>query len=227
MRRTAVAIFLAVFAFGAIAYWGPWWSDERPVITANPTLYSLGERSLVTVPAGGRACIDPVPFGPAAERVQVIVNVAQRPRDTPPLRVEARAPGYSATGRLPAYPAKVDDARLEAAIPPAPRDVEGTLCLVPEGDRPVRLVGTKEGNGQTRAVTTVDGRDLGEEDITVTLLEARPRPVSDHFGSMLRRMSGLTDGLAPVWLLWPLALLVALGLPVLAAVAYVRSLPQR
>ena len=225
MRRTAVVVFLAVFAFGAVAYWGPWWSDERPVITANPTLESIGPRSIVTIPAGGRACIDPVPFGPTAERVQVIVNVMRKPGDAPPLRVEARAPGYSATGGVSSYTANVDDARVEAAIPPAPRNVEGTLCLVPEGGKPIRLAGTKDRNGQTPAVTTVNGRDLGQEDITVTLLEAKTRPVSDHFGSMLRRMSGMTDGLAPVWLLWPLALLVAVGLPVLVAVAYVRSLP--
>jgi hypothetical protein len=221
MARTAaiaaVVLMLLVLPFSGV----PFVFDKRQSIAASPSLSGFFSAKNIRVPADKRACIGPVPFDRPTQIVQVLV--AAPPRGKPsPLRFTASAPGYSSTASVDRY----SPGAVQAPIATPPRYVEGQVCVLNRGLRPIALVGTDEPRSQTFAGTTVDGK-LQKVDAALILLPANQQSLADHFGSLLRRASNLTGGLAPVWLLWPIALLAALGLPAGAVTALVLSMRPR
>ena len=136
-----------------------------------------------------------------------------------------RSGGYRATGRFAGYApggASVAMARLSQAPPQA---ADGQLCLHNTGHRAIGLVGTGEPESVTLPVTYVGDKPPGEIDPAITFISPPQRSLVQQAGTILDR-AGLFTGVIAGWLMWPLAVLFILGLPVGAAWALLLSARQ-
>src|SRR4051794_3645099 len=213
----ALALLLAALPFTAV----PFVTKKRQSIAASPSLSGFSVNKNVRVPGGERACVSPVPFDRPTQIVQLLVAPQKRAQPSP-LEVTASGPGYLSTASLERW----TPGAVQFPIA-APRNyAEGRVCLLNRGRRSIELVGTDESRSQTFAATRVDGKPQ-TVDVSLMLLPARQQSLADHFGSLLRRASALTGGLAPPWLLWPIALVAVAVLPVGAVAALVLSMRPR
>jgi hypothetical protein len=221
MARTAaiaaVVLFLIALPFSGV----PFVFEKRQSIAASPSLSGFAANKNIRVRGGERACVSPVPFDRPTQVAQFLIAPQKRGRQSP-LEVTASAPGYVSTASLERW----TPGAVQFAIA-APRGyAEGQVCLLNRGRRTIELVGTDEPRSQTFAATRVDGKPQ-TADAALLLLPREQQSLADHFGSLLRRASALTGGLAPAWLLWPIALLAAVALPVGAVTALVLSMRTR
>jgi hypothetical protein len=132
------------------------------------------------------------------------------------------APGYRATLAVPGgYPG----GGVALPIAPPRRAEIGTACFVNRGSTTALLDGTTEPRTVSRSRTQIDGRTV-VGDIGLTFLEARPTSLLEHMGEIFDHASNLTDTLVPAWLIWVLAVLVALGVPAAVVTALWRSLRE-
>lgn len=228
-RVVVVAVALLVFVAGAVRWFVPSVTSQRPDIVGTPSLDGKDVRSQVPLPAGRVACIRPLPLDPSVHEVRLLLQaVGSRP--VPELRLTATAPGgYRATARFAGYratPAEPVTARLSSA---APRAEDGQMCIRNAGRRAVGLVGTYEPESLTLPATFVDGKPAGEVDPAVTFFSGESHSIVQHAGTIADRAAGFT-GVLPSWLMWPLLLAVLLGIPLgtLAAVVLAgRGTPRR
>ena len=153
------------------------------------------------------------------------MHAPARPGPAPALRIVAAAPGYRATAGVGGYPRSAD-APVTATLAPAPRAVEGRLCVTPSGGR-VELVGTNEPRSQTLMQVAVDGDKVAGIDVALTLTRGQTATFTGHLGTIADRTSALTGGLVPAWLAWILLVLAAVATPVLALAAFGLSLRDR
>ena len=149
-----------------------------------------------------------------------------RGRLAPTVNLTMTGPGrYRATGRFAGYApggASVAMARLSQAPPQA---ADGQLCLHNTGHRAIGLVGTGEPESVTLPVTYVGDKPPGEIDPAITFISPPQRSLVQQAGTILDR-AGLFTGVIAGWLMWPLAVLFILGLPVGAAWALLLSARQ-
>jgi hypothetical protein len=215
MPRRAAAVVavvgLALVAAGALIEWRPFLTRDRAVVTATPSLSGLFERAEVPVRPREVACVSPVPISRTTGRVQLALTTLTSPRPQPLVVTAEGAGGYRSRIRAASYPVGPASG-VDVPIRPPARDVVGRVCVRNAGRRRIALIGTTETRSLTGATTTVDGRRR-RADVALTLLEATPRSLLDRAGKVLDRASAFTGGLAPTWLLWPLTVLLAAGVP--------------
>jgi hypothetical protein len=224
-RVLGPALVLVTFAIGALWFYVPHVTESHANVISTPSLVGYQTSKQVVVRRGQQACIAPVPLEPALRTVRMILQA--RGAQAAPLDVELRAPGYRGTGRMAGYqPGK--PVNVETAVTPAPpRDVDGTLCLRNTGPRAVGLVGTDEALSTTVPATTLDGKPAGEVDPAITFLGGPPQSILSRAGTILGRASDFTGGFLPMWLLWPLTILLVLAAPLaLAWALYVALDPE-
>jgi hypothetical protein len=218
MRRFRLAIpiaapvlVIAVYLAGALHWYRPFLTQERTAVAGTPSLEALYSLKEVPLSTGQRACITPLPLDPDVRNVRLVLHPGGS--GAVPLSFTLRAPGYVGRGRFTGYPAGAT-VPVIAPVSPAPAlTADGTLCVRNEGRHTVGLVGTDEPQSVSLPATSVDGKTPGAVDPAVTFLDGPPSSVLDLAGKILGRASDFTGGAAPVWLLWPLALLVVLGVP--------------
>jgi hypothetical protein len=223
-RLLGPALVLVAFGIGALWFYVPHLTEDHPNVLSTPSLVGFQTSKQVVVRRGQQACIAPVPLEPALRSVRMVLQA--RGAQASPLEVELRAPGYRGTGRFTGYRAG-GAVSVEAAVSPAPpRDVDGTLCLRNAGRRAVGLVGTDEPLSVTLPATTIDGKPAGEVDPAITFLGGPPQSMMSRAGTILARASNFTGGYVPLWLLWPLAVLLVLAAPLTLAWALYVSLDR-
>jgi hypothetical protein len=66
----------------------------------------------------------------------------------------------------------------------------------------------------------VDGKSAGPIDPALAFLDGPPRSLLSQAGTVLGRASDFTGGVVPLWLLWPLTVLLVLAVPVAVALAF-------
>jgi hypothetical protein len=221
MRKLAAALVLVVFAVGALLWYVPWLTEQRTIVASTPSLDGISSRAQVKLPGGKEACIRPVPLDRNVREVQMLLDT--RGNRTPPVDLTITGPGgYRATGRFAHY-APGDATLVVARLSQAPLEAaDGQLCLHNTGRRAIGLVGTSEAESVTVPVTYVGDKPPGEIDPALTFLAGKQRSLAQQAGTILHR-AGLFTGALPGWLMWPLALLFVLGLPVGAAWALLVS----
>lgn len=221
MPKLAAALVLVVFAIGALLWYAPWLTEQRVVPASTPSLEGISSRAEVKLPGGKTACIRPVPLDPNVREVQMLLDT--RGKRAPAVDLTMTGPGgYRATGRFAGYApsdASLVMTRLSQAPPQA---ADGQLCLHNTGRRAIGLVGTGEPESVTLPVTYVGDKPPGEVDPAITFLSGKQRSLAQQAGTILDR-AALFTGAIPGWLMWPLALLFALGLPLGAAWALLLS----
>jgi hypothetical protein len=224
MRRLiAPAVALVVVFAGAVHWLVPHLTAQRPVVTSTPSLQGQWSLNEVKVRSGQRACIAPLPLDPGVREVQMLVH--GHGSAPAPIAIELSGPGY--TGR-----ARFDNYIVSAATPvqaqfdrPPSGSTDGTMCLRNLGRHSIGLVGTSEPESLSLPATTVDGRPAGEIDPAITFLSGEHRSTLQRASTIFDRAAGFT-GVVPAVLMWPLALLVFLGIP-LGAVAALYLAPRR
>ena len=221
-RITAVVI-LVVFAFGTLRWFVPFVSGDRTVITSSPSLAGVFSSNQVRVKPRAVLCVAPVPFDPASQLVRLNVTSARR---ASPLAIEARGPGYVARTRLAHY-ALGTGVGVSAPLTAPRREVSGSLCVRNAGRSSVSLTGTQEPRSLVAAQTTLDGKVLPAQGIAVSFFAARPAALDARAGTIAGHVSALAGGLLPTWLLWPLAVLFLVGLPLLTAAVFLVRDPER
>jgi hypothetical protein len=221
-RLLGPIVLLATFTVGALWFYVPHLTEVHPNVLSTPSLVGFQTSKQIVVRRGQQACISPVPLEPALRTVRMVLQARSTPAS--PLELELRAPGYRGTGRFAGYQAG-GAANAEASVSPAPpRDADGTLCVRNAGRRAVGLVGTDEPLSTTLPATALDGKPTGDIDPAITFLGGPPQSMLGRAGTILGRASDLTGGFVPLWLLWPLTLILVLGAPLALAWALYSSL---
>jgi hypothetical protein len=221
MRKSLLVAALGIFAVWFLVKGLPFLLHDRPAIWQTPTSTPQTAADLLPVTAtpGGQLCVDGMPWAPQARYVQVTLLPGVH-RTAPAVDVVASAPGYRATGRIPA--GLRQNAKAYVKIAPAPREVNGTLCLVNRGARPLAFYGVPR-NGRLPAPVkvTLDGVPFADRQVSVTLLTNPSQPILGRLGDILDHVAAFRPLAA--WEVWLLALALVLGTPVAVAVALARA----
>jgi hypothetical protein len=191
---------------------------DRDLVAATPSPRPVFKVTPIDVPAGEPICIRDVTIPADARQIRFEVDSLGAPG--PALEIEARAAGYRALVRVPAGYA--DDALVVEAMTPPAHDVLGTVCVRHGGTRAIALVGTTEERTLSRPKDDVGGRPV-EADAYLAFYEGRSGSALRETPSIIDRMSAFRPGIVGPWLLWPLVLVTALGVPIGVLFAIVRA----
>ena len=211
-----IAIPAALVLVIAAALFAPFVVRERELVAATPSPRPLFDVTFIEVPAGGRLCASDVTIPREARRLRFQVRTFGRPG--PPLRVSLRAPGYAAVTEVAAgYP---DLATLAAPVRPPARERLGSVCIEQRGDEEIAFTGTIETRTVSRPRGTVNGKPI-VADAYLAFYEDREASALSRLGAIIDRAAAFRPGIVGGWLLWPLLVLVVVGVPtgVLAAVS--------
>jgi hypothetical protein len=215
MRRTALTGTLVVLVLGGLLAARTFLTRDRDLLTTTPQPSPLTALSLVELRGDQRACLEQIVMDERSGRVRFQVATFGRPGS--PLRVTIRGRGYRASGSVAAgYP---DNETVNAAVRAPGSAQVATVCIRNEGRRKIALYGSQD-RTRSRATTRVDGVPVGPN-VVLQFAEARPASLLAHLPVILQRLTIFR----PVgeWLLWPLTILFAIGLPIGVLGAYVRS----
>jgi hypothetical protein len=206
---------------GALIWYRPYLTARSNAISEVPAPSALFAVSEFPVPAGGRACMDSVTVNPNSRVAAFMLRPARpTPVGGPPVDLVLSAPGYRATLHVPGrYPG----GSVALPIAPPPRAEIGTACFVNRGRSTVLFDGTTEARTVSRSHVLLDGH-TAVGDIALAFYDNRSRSLLDRLGEVFGHASNLTDRLVPVWLIWLLVVLIALGVPCGMTAAFYRAL---
>lgn len=214
LMATGLAALLILLA--GLLWFRPYITEQRRTVASVPAPPALFALTQYAVTPGSQACMSPITLEPGTGYVAFGLRPSRPGRPGPPVEVVLSAPGYRATAHVPGgYPGGA--VALPVASPS--RTVEGTVCFVNRGRSTVLL----DGSNEPRTVAARTGMVIGGRstpgDVALTFLAAKRSSPLDELGRVFGHASNLTDRLVPVWLIWVIALLCAIGVPlgVLAA----------
>lgn len=220
MRRWAIAIAVLVLLVGAVKIVRPFVAAQRDQATEVPSPASLVATS--TVPLAPRK---PVCFSNAvAERHSEVIRfkVSSPAGPAPALRVTIKGPGYDARADIPAG---LQDTQMAQAFIPAPgRDVPVRVCIRNEGDLPIALFSSND-RTRSRSIAVIRGTSTGKS-VWFGFYEPSARAITERIPDTIQRMTVFRPHWVKVWLLWAIAILLLVGVPVAVIWAYVRSLRE-
>src|SRR4051794_23604161 len=121
-RLTIVAIGAAGVVIAAAAWFVPFLTRERAVISATPGPPPIFKTAVVPVPGRATACIGNIGFDTNSDLAQFRAGTRGRPGQ--PLRVRATGPGWSSSYRVEAFK---DNDLLSVPLNPPPRSLIGRL----------------------------------------------------------------------------------------------------
>ena len=221
MARAAAIIGAAVATLAAcyVLTLAPVLNAERATVVSTPGLQGLKVLSMVPLPAGRKACTQPVFLTPEMGRIRYVVRGPQV--SGAGVRVTLNGAGYSSRGKVVAATNAGANTELTAAFAPAAQTtgLPVTACIKPT-KRPLTLVGSDEPRSAKNAQTKVDGKRTAV-DIVITLLRPSDQSMRSVLGDIPARVSATTLGSIPTWLVWLLvgiACLTATIVPIAALV---------
>ncbi len=222
LRRPGIAALATALAAllllaGALVWFRPFLTSKQQPVASVPDPAALFAVTPFTLKPGERACMSAVAMEPDARVAEFQLRpVTPLPQGGPPVNLVLSAPGYRAVLAVPGgYPG----GSVALPIAPPPRSEIGTACFLNRGRTPVNLIGTSEPRTVSRSTTTIDGRSV-VGDIALTFAQSGSSTLLERLGEAFRHASNLTDGLLPVWLIWVLTVLVALGVPLATLAAF-------
>ena len=138
----------------------------------------------------------------------------------PPVELLLNAPGYRATAQVPGG---YLGGSVTLAFNPPRHAVIGSACFINRGHSTVLLDGTTEPRSVSRSATQVAGKPV-VGDIALSFLDSQPHTLVSRLSEVFEHASRLTDHLIPAWLVWALAIIVALCLPSATVLAFYLAL---
>lgn len=206
MRNAALAVYaLGLIAFGVfVAYPYLTAQHDTPAEVASPP--PLAVTALDVLKGGQQLCTDEVAMSRQSEQVRFRVGNYGKPG--PPLLVTVRAPGYASSGRIRAGWA--DNVVQVVPLRRPARDQHATLCIRNAGRRQVAVYAAT-GNAPARASAGAPPE--------ISFYERRPQSIADNADLTPARIATFRGIFSETWIVWTLAVLFALGVPVLMGAA--------
>jgi hypothetical protein len=219
LRATALAAVLMLI--GALVWFLPYVTRKQtwPAgVPDPPALFMVTEFALKP---HGEACLSDVTIDADTRLAQIELRPKPPDKLGPPVDLVLTAGSYRGVMHVPGnYGGGIASLPVE---PPPTTNLLGTACFVDVGSKPVLLDGTDETRTLSRSTTTVEGHPQ-PGDIALTFIDNRPHALLRKLGETFEHASNLTDRLVPVWLIWILAVLVAIGVPLGVLGAFYRAL---
>jgi len=213
-----VAVLVVGLGLGLVVV--PWARRDREFFASIQQPAPLFNTPVVTVGPGHSACVSNATILPESEVARFRVGTRGGP--AVPMRLTVAADGYRYVTRIPAT--WKDNDVVSVPLRPPDRGAVGSFCFDNLGRTPVDFYAADD-RTRTESRTFVDDR-LVSANIQLQTYEARPASVLSHLGSILDELTVFRPGFVGLWLLWPLAILVALGVPVLALGAVYRAVRE-
>lgn len=212
MSSRGPAVLLGVVAAGLVGLIVSAAVDRRD-LAYTPGVPVLG--IVAAVPAGEKACQRSLHVPYAFRAVKLVPKTLTAPN--PPLQVKVSVSGTGERlGRgnvAGGYPGGVPVVAHMARVPGG-RDLD--VCVINRGRVTVGLKGGKaESVPDSRF--TAHRQDTDAWALSLEFLRGQPRSVLSQVPTMFRRAALFRPGIVGAWTFWALALLVALGVPLLVA----------
>jgi hypothetical protein len=211
MPLACAVLSAALILAGALLWFRPYLTAKRPVVAEVPAPAALFVVTEFSLPPGAQACMSTVTVTPQSQVASFQLRPAKpTPSGGPPVDLVLSAPGYRSVLAVPGgYPG----GSVALPITPPKRPEIGTACFVNKGRSTVLLPGTTEPRTVSRSGTLINGKSV-VGDIALSFLASTPQSLLDRLGEVFGHASNLTDHLAPAWLIWVLAVLVAFCVPI-------------
>ncbi len=218
-----VLLMAVVIVVGALHWFRPFLAQEELAATSVPAPPALSVLDYFTLAPGQKACMGEVTITSNSGLAEFIAQPARTgSKATQRIELALSGVGYKSTAAGSAPPARTV---LQLPITPPPHDTVGTICFTNRGRAATSLDGTNEPRSVTRSPLVVAGTpEVGE--ITLTFREAKASSLSDRLGEVFEHASNLTDDLVPVWLIWLIALLTCVGIPIALVAAFYLALAE-
>jgi hypothetical protein len=215
--RAATAVAAAVISLGALLLLGFYLLHKEKPIAGTPAPQALFHATTFTLHPGQRACMSSVTLPPNGRTLQLLLGEPSSGNGSPPIEVLLSAPGYRSVAQLPRGES---EGPAQLPVRPPRHFAIGTACLTNRGTTPAVLVGSTEQRSRTRSRLTIGGRPVAG-DIALTFADSKSKTRLSRLGEAFEHASNLTDRLIPVWLVWVIAVFVALTVPI-ATVAFLQ-----
>jgi len=220
MRRWAIAGAVVVFVLGALLVVRPFVSTQRQMPSEIPSPASLFSTSSVPLDPGHPVCFRDVVAERHSEILQYRVSAPNGP--APQMTVTLKGPGYEAKAVIP--PGLLDGQNAQAAIPAPPTDVPVRVCIRNDGKTPTALF-TSADRTRSRSLAHIDGHTI-QASVWFAFYEPRWRAISERVPLTIDRMTVFRPGYAAPWVLWIIAVLFIVGVPIAVVWALVRALRE-
>jgi hypothetical protein len=217
MRRWHLASALAVLALGAVLVLRPLVKD-RDFPASVPSPRALFSTVTIPLEPDSQACFDDVTIEPRSEQARF--KVGTEGRRGAPLLLELQGEAYRAAIDVPG--GYGDNVTLRAPVTPPSRATLVRVCFRNLGRTRVQLYASAD-RTRSRSIASVDGKPL-DRSVWFAFYERRPASFIARLPDIFDRMSAFRPEPVGPWLLWPLALLFALGVPAGAVWACHRAL---
>jgi hypothetical protein len=204
----ALGAFMLVLIVVAAARMLPFVLEQRQITSAVPVPPPLFTINPINLRPGRAACVEEV----ALDRRSGVAAIQTVPGSAPIQRLllTASSGAYRARSAFRGGLGPHGDVAEASFTPPSgPRGAR--VCIRNAGGQAVQLVGTEELRTATRATTTIAG--VPQADMALTIYEPGRRSLLAVTPQILDRAALYKAGFLRGWMLFPLALLVALGVP--------------
>jgi hypothetical protein len=218
MRRWAIVGAVVVFVLGLVLVVRPFVSRQRDMPAEIVSPAALQSTATVPLRKGKPVCFSDAVAERHSEFVRFQVSVPKGV--APPLRVTIDGPGYNATAQIPA--GLLDTQTAQAPIPAPPADVPVRVCIASQGDPAIGLFASND-RTRSRSIAFVDGKSTNTS-VWFAFYEPRWRAISERVPLTIDRMTVFRPAWLHSWLLWIIAVLFLVGVPIAVVWALVRAL---
>lgn len=209
--RKATLLAVVLLLVGGALTMGRAALRERTPVASTATPQPITQISPIQLEPGRQACAYDVVLTPRTQ-VAVLRLVGERRQSPPRLQVSADAASGYRSAPVDATIAGEDQVDVSARITPPPAEVFGRLCVRNAGAERVALVGTEEFRTASRAYAEVEDEPV-KPDLSLAFLEGETTSLLGFLPEIERRLTAFRGFLGHGFLLWPLTLLVVVGVP--------------
>ena len=219
--RSRLPVLLAGLAVlvAVVVLTAAWATKERRFVASAPQPPPLYETLFVPILPQERACLEGGTAMPRGDVAQFRVKTG--PRGGGPLRVFISGPGYDQRVTIPAGFRNNDV--LSARITPPERPLHVQVCWKNRGPRTISLFAADDETPTLEA--GANGEEIGQLPV-LRFLESGRGTLGGHASDIARDVTVFRPPFVGTWLVWPLGVLVVLGLPALLTFAVWRALRE-
>jgi hypothetical protein len=226
MARRSVAIALGVYVVGLAAFAAfvavPFLDKKRDIPAEVPSPPGLIATDIVVIHPKQRVCMTDVAISPQARQMRFQVGTFGRRGPAVVTAVRA-AGGYMTSHDVPGGYA--DNSTITVPVPAPARSTLATVCVRNRGTRRVALYAASD-VARSRVKVFVDGKPRYPTPV-LSFHEARTVSLADRAGVTAGRIAVFRGFLDHAWIVWLLAVVAVVGVPLLVGVGLATSEGQR
>jgi hypothetical protein len=196
----------------------PFLTKKRDIPAAVPSPPPLVATSLDDLPAGRALCMSRIAISAESQQMRFKVGTYHRPG--PPLALTVTGSGYRAAANVPGRYA--DNAALAVAIPRPPGSRLVTVCIRNRGRHNIAFYAAAD-RAKSRARVSVAGKRVVATP-TLFFNQRERSTVAGQAGTITGRIAVFRGFLDHAWVVWLLALLALVAVPVLVAAGLAAAL---